>query len=204
VDEQRIVAYFVRHGETQLNAEGRFRGPTDVPLSTKGIHDAEALATYFSHIKLGDAYTSSKQRAIHTSELVLEGKGMSAAPTDKLHAWNVGHLAGEKKSDHKDDVEYFQKNPSLPLPGGESLDEFRDRVNPAIKKALLSGVKNGVPSITFAHSSIIHQLNHLVHHNHTRQLVEPGGVAAVYYNGKKFHVQALIKKEAPEEAKNAL
>lgn len=204
MDEQRIVAYFVRHGETLLNAEGRFRGPTDVALNEKGVNDAHALAVFFSRIKLGDAWASSKQRAVHTADIILEPKGMSASPTDELHAWNVGGLAGEKKSDHKDDIQYFQKNPSLPIPGGESLDDFRARVNPAIKRALYSGVRNGDPAFVVAHSSIIHQVNHMIHHDHMKSLVEPGGVVAVHYDGKRFQVKPLLKKEAPEEAGNAL
>jgi broad specificity phosphatase PhoE len=204
MDNSRVVAYFVRHGETLLNAEGRFRGPIDVPLSDKGENDAEELANFFAKIKLGEAWTSARQRSAVTADTILAPKGMAASPTESLYAWNVGGLAGEKKSDHKSDVEYYQRNPSLPIPGGESLDDFRTRVNPSIKNALYAGIKRGDPSLVVAHSSIIHQVNHLIHQDHTRNLVSPGGVLQVNYNGKQFSTQVALKPEPPEEASNAL
>lgn len=204
MDNSKVVAYFVRHGETLLNAEGRFRGPMDVPLSDKGENDAEELANFFAKIKLGEAWTSARQRATKTADTILAPKGMAANPTESLYAWDVGGLAGEKKSDHKDDVEYYQRNPSLPIPGGESLDDFRARVNPTIKTALMSGIKRGLPSIVVAHSSIIHQVNHLIHHDHTKNLVSPGGAIQVNYNGKQFSTQVALKPEPKDEANNAL
>ena len=188
---QRIVAYVVRHGETALNAEGRFRGPTEVPLSDKGHEDAEEVRKLFKNIKLGDAYTSSRGRAEATAEHVLEPKGMAASPTDSLHAWNVGYLAGERKDEHKDDIAYYQRNPDEKIPGGESLNEFRERVKEPLLKAIHKGVVNSVPSIVFAHSSVIHELGNIVHHDHTTALVKPGGVAAVLYDGKKFEARAI-------------
>src|SRR5579859_6167915 len=106
----KIVAYFVRHGETEANAEGRFRGTKeDWPLTDKGHHDAENLRTYFSDKTFGYAWTSDKQRAEQTAETVLEPHGMVASPTSRLHPLDVGYLSGEKKSEHLDDIQYFQR-----------------------------------------------------------------------------------------------
>ena len=38
----RIV--LVRHGETEFNADGRLQGQMDVPLSARGVSQAEAVA----------------------------------------------------------------------------------------------------------------------------------------------------------------
>jgi broad specificity phosphatase PhoE len=200
---ERIVAYVVRHGETQLNAEGRFRGPTDAPLSDKGHEDAENLRKLFSKVSLGAAYTSSKTRAMQTAEHVLDPKGISASPTDSLHAWNVGYLAGEVKKDHKSDIDYFQRNENEQIPAGESLNEFRARVRPALLQAIHKGVTDGDPSVVFAHSSVIHELGNIVHHDHTASLVKPGGVAVVKFDGSHFTAEAFYKALDDAEGKYA-
>ena len=38
------TVYLIRHGETQANREGRFRGLDDVPLSQRGLAQADGVA----------------------------------------------------------------------------------------------------------------------------------------------------------------
>jgi len=202
--KQQIVAYFVRHGQCEANAEGRFRGTkTDYPLSAQGHHEAQELADYFSHIKLGDAWTSSKQRAEQTAETVLEPLGKVASPTEGLHPLDVGYLSGEKKANHTDDIKYFQEHPQTEIPGGQSIQEFRNKVKPHILLPIRRGIENGVPSITFSHSSIIHEVGNLIHGDHGAALVKPGGVAAVTYDGKYFRAHAVFKP-APKRDKQSI
>lgn len=192
---ERIVAYFVRHGQTTLNAEGKFRGPSNPPLDVVGHNDAQKLAQYFKGIELGDAWTSDKTRAVQTAETILDPKGMVANHTPDLHALNVGYLAGEKKSDEDNAaaIRYHQKNPDEAFLNGESLNEFRKRVRPVILRAIHAGHTSGKPSIVVAHSSIIHELGNVVHQDHTSTLVKPGGVAAVSFDGKHFNAKAIIR-----------
>jgi len=49
----------------------------------------------------------------------------------------LGYLAGEKKSDHENVMDYFEKNPNERVPAGESINEFRARLRPPIKKILV-------------------------------------------------------------------
>jgi broad specificity phosphatase PhoE len=191
--ENKIITYIVRHGSTQANAEHRFRGALDVPLDEEGEKDADNLATFFNGIQLGDAWTSDKQRAEKTADTILEPKGMSASPTPDLNAWDVGFLAGEKKDEHEDDIKYYQRNSNEPIPGGESLNEFRGRVRRPLLRAIHTGLSQGVPTLVVAHSSVIHELGNLIHHNHSVALVKPGGVVAVRFNGKAFSAKPLLK-----------
>jgi broad specificity phosphatase PhoE len=41
--------YFVRHGETDWNVEGRLQGQLDIPLNDHGRKQAHAAATYLKH-----------------------------------------------------------------------------------------------------------------------------------------------------------
>jgi broad specificity phosphatase PhoE len=195
----RIVAYFVRHGSTILNGAGKFRGWLDVPLDANGKEDAKKIAEFFQNIALGDAFTSSLERAIQTSQIVLEPKGMYATPSDELRPISVGELEGKDKASHRKIVEYFQKHPNEKFPGGESINGFRARVRRPILGGIKSGVENELPSITFGHSSIIHEVGNLVHHDHNKALVEPGGVVAVSFDGKSFSAEAIFKPKTHGE-----
>ncbi len=85
-ESPKLVAYFVRHGETGGNAAGLFRGAIDYPLSAKGIKDANKVKDYFSGIDLGSAYSSDTTRTRQTNEAVLGPKDMVASETsDLLH-----------------------------------------------------------------------------------------------------------------------
>lgn len=190
----RIVAYFQRHGTTELNDENRFRGPIDVPLDQNGLADAHQAANFFKNIQLGEAWSSDKDRAETTARAILQPKGMTYTPDSDLRAWNIGYLAGEKKDDHADAIEFFQRNPDVAVPSGESLNQFKQRVRGPILRALHAGVQ-GNPSLVVTHSSIIHELNHVVHGDHSKNLVHPGGIVGVHFDGKKFSTKALLKPD---------
>ena len=191
---EKVVAYFIRHGQTTLNADGRFRGSkTDVPLDEKGIQDAHDVADFLKDKPIGDAWTSSKTRAEQTAEIVLEPRGQVASPTEGLHPLDVGYLGGEKKSEHTADMEYFQQHHEIQIPGGQSIQQFRSQVKPHILLAIRRGIENGVPSAVFSHSSIVHEVGNLIHGDHGAALVKPGGVAAVTYDGKYFSAKAIFK-----------
>ena len=92
------------------------------------------------------------------------------------------------------DIDFFQKNENTAIPNGESLNQFRLRVGPRIKNSILKGIQSGVPSITFLHSSGIHELSHILYGDHSYIKVKPGGVVGVYHNGNKLSAHALINE----------
>ena len=46
---KKIIAFFVRHGETDLNKKDEFRGDLDVPLDKDGEQQAAALVPFFKN-----------------------------------------------------------------------------------------------------------------------------------------------------------
>lgn len=189
----KLVAYFVRHGTTTGNAKGLFRGAIDFPLDKSGEKDADRVKDYFDGIPLGSAYSSDAQRALKTAETTLEPKGMSASETSDLRSWNLGYLAGLPKKEHQNDVNFFQQNENTVVPNGESLSQFRQRVQPRIKNSIMKGISSGVPSITFTHSSVIHELSHMLHGDHSYVKVKPGGIVGVFKQGNKLSAKALLR-----------
>lgn len=191
--EPKTVAYFIRHGSTQLNDENRFRGPLNPPLDENGINDAHKASDFLSNVELGDAWSSDRDRAETTARAVLQPKGMSFESDPNLRSWNVGYMAGQKKSEMGDDISYFQRHTDQQIPNGESLDQFRDRVHPPILRALQSGVKTGKPSLVIAHSSVLKEVGNMLHGDHNHNNVDPGGIVAVTHDGQKFDSKAVLK-----------
>lgn len=66
--------YFVRHGETEMNAKNMFYGWHDVDINEKGIEQAEELRATFREIPLDAIYSSDLLRARHTAEIIAEGR----------------------------------------------------------------------------------------------------------------------------------
>lgn len=104
----RVVTFFMkelvlmRHGESQWNAENRFTGWTDVPLSVRGRRESELAARRLreSGFACAGACTSLLMRAIHTLNIVLAGLDCAWVPVYKdwrLNEKHYGILQGREK-----------------------------------------------------------------------------------------------------------
>lgn len=62
--------YLVRHGATELTAEDRFAGSTEVPLSEEGRIQVESLARRLCCDKLDAVYTSPMSRTLETAQVI--------------------------------------------------------------------------------------------------------------------------------------
>jgi len=188
-----ILAYFARHGTTDANKAGEFRGPSNVPLDDEGKQDAELLRDYFKDIELGTVFASDKDRTMNTAHTIVDPKGLEIHPMKELNALDVGFLAGEPKAEHQKVVDYFQKHTHQSFPLGESIDAFRERTQPVIRHAIATGKKSGKPTLVVAHSSVIHELNHMLTGDHNQTLVKPGGLVGVFDTPQGPKLQALLK-----------
>lgn len=187
------IAYFARHGETKNNAQGRFRGEGNFPLDENGMRDAENLGEYFKKIPLSKIFSSPKDRAKDTAEAIARPQKLKVEVMNGLQPLNVGYLSGEKKSDHEHVMDYFQKFEHEHIPMGDSIKSFRERSQPDIQKILDYGMQSKVPPLAAVHSSIIHEVNHMLTGDHQQVLVKPGGLIAVYHHPEHgFKIKALL------------
>lgn len=195
MSEKHIVVYAARHGETSLNKSGSFRGNKNVPLNDDGIRDAHKLAFYFAPIDLMGIVSSDKIRAMTTAKIISQQKNdQEPIPTENLRALNVGEFSGKPRSkENVDALQHYIDNPDCVIPGGESLNQFRDRVQPAIMDAINMACESGSPLLLIGHSSIIHEIGNMFEKDHTSVLVEPGGVAAIYIVRGEIHAESIFK-----------
>jgi broad specificity phosphatase PhoE len=181
ISDDKILVYAVRHGETALNAANKFRGSANPPLNKHGFADAHNLAEMFGNISLGCIICSDKLRAVQTAETIGKEKDLMIHKSENLRALNVGDFSGQDRNkENTEALQYYLNNPDEPIPGGESLNEFQNRINPCILEAVELSEDYGIPVMLVCHSSIIHQIGTLLHGDHTHELVEPGGAVAIY------------------------
>ncbi|MBY0380468.1 MAG: histidine phosphatase family protein [Xanthobacteraceae bacterium] len=128
--------YFVRHGQTEWNAAGRFQGTQDIPLNERGKGQAVRSGELLADILAADSHDPAKipfvssplGRARHTMELL---RGALGVPPhgyqldDRLREVGYGHWEGstlvQMEQSHP---EHFARREvdkwGVPPPGGES------------------------------------------------------------------------------------
>ena len=80
-----MIAYFVRHGETDWNKQKRFQGREDIPLNESGVRQARELGeSYFKDKKILAIFTSPLKRAVMTGEEISKACSKSALTPEKI------------------------------------------------------------------------------------------------------------------------
>ena len=107
--------YFVRHGRTEWNEEGRIQGANgDSPLLESSIQQLEALGQHLSQTYFDAAYSSDLPRAVHTAQILLTQNQhpISLQETPALREWRLGRLEGRKimelKALYPEEMEAFR------------------------------------------------------------------------------------------------
>lgn len=124
----------VRHGDTALNSAERYWGHTDVKLSATGLRQAERLCARLAAEKIDVVYSSNLSRALVTAEIIASGHQLAVITCAELREVNFGQLEGltfREVSQLYPEVTklWAERSPELKYPGGESLDEFNNRVS---------------------------------------------------------------------------
>jgi broad specificity phosphatase PhoE len=91
-----VEIVLVRHAETVWNAEGRWQGQTDVPLSEKGLGEVRAVAARFAGERF-DRIVSSDLRRAHDTASGIAGALADAPPIERepaLREMNLGRWCG--------------------------------------------------------------------------------------------------------------
>lgn len=91
--------YFVRHGRTLWNLEGRFQGASgDSPLLPESIDTLKQLGQYLKEIHFDTIYSSDLPRAVKSAEII-QSQLQSPCPLKSipdLREWQLGKLEGLK------------------------------------------------------------------------------------------------------------
>lgn len=152
----------VRHGESIWNAQNRFTGWIDVPLSANGEEEARKAGRVVKArgLEFHVAYTSALVRAQRTLDLMLDEMGVSL-PIIRDQALNermYGDLQGLNKDAMRQRygehiVHLWRRSFDIPPPNGESLKDTAARTLPFFERAIMGDIREGLSVLVVAHGN---------------------------------------------------
>lgn len=185
--EALVKLVITRHGESQANRDNVYTGWSDVPLTAKGIRQAQMAAQRIKNLNIhfSDVHTSMLQRAITTANLICDEIEQSYLPIHKtwrLNERHYGALRGMNKDDSKQQfgVEqvakwrrgYSEVPPQLSkrdherrydrlgvqIPLSESLKMTQERLLPYWNDVIAGQLIDGQNQLIVAHGSSLRAL----------------------------------------------
>lgn len=158
----------VRHGQSQWNAENRFTGSTDTPLTDLGRQEARQAGQLLKAHQdtFGIGFTSVLQRAIETMSIILAEIGQTTLPLERSAALNermYGDLQGMNKHEAevrfgREQVYRWRRGYADCPPNGESLADTHQRVLTYFTTRILPHLQAGESVLVVAHGNSLRAL----------------------------------------------
>jgi len=122
----------VRHGVTEWNAQRRYQGQTDVPLSGLGMRQAELVAGRLAGEKIDAVYASDLSRAWETARIIAWESGLEVFPEQRLRELKFGILEGltfdEAEAQHPEMIAAWLEDFNNTPGGAETIQGFNQRI----------------------------------------------------------------------------
>lgn len=147
----RGEVWLARHGETEWSLSKRHTGSTDLPLTDRGLREAERLGPALAGREFARVLSSPLLRARQTCE----GAGLldRAELRDELVEWDYGEYEGRTTAEiHEDRPDWLLWTDGAP--GGESPEEVAVRVDPLVAELR----EADGDAILFAHGHVLRVL----------------------------------------------
>jgi probable phosphoglycerate mutase len=128
----RVAFWFLRHGETDWNAQGLSQGNVDIPLNQTGLAQARSAAQRLRNRGIATIVASPLSRARVTAEIVGEALGLPMQLDDDLREVRFGVQEGQPMSDWFAHWVAGEITPD----GAEAFSDLRRRAVTAINRAV--------------------------------------------------------------------
>jgi 2,3-bisphosphoglycerate-dependent phosphoglycerate mutase len=150
--------YLVRHGQSAGNAEGRFGGHSDTPLSGLGIEQARLTAEALAKENISAIYASDLARTMQTAEPLGKLLNLPVIGTPAFRERHVGVLEGltfdESKEAHpRDYYALVHRNIHHVITNGESYRHLLRRATGELRNILRN--HQGEKIAVVAHTGVI-------------------------------------------------
>lgn len=146
----RLAFWFLRHGETDWNAQGLSQGNIDIPLNAAGLKQAHVAAAVLRNRGIAAIVTSPLSRAYDTAMITAAALGLAVEIDEGLREVSFGAQEGQPMSEWFSDWVGGRFTPA----GAESFSELRARATAAINRAL----ERPAPVLVVAHGALFRAL----------------------------------------------
>lgn len=154
------VVLLARHGETDWNAENRFQGHADRPLTERGRAQADALAARLADVTLAAVYASDLRRARETAERVAARHRLPVHARPALREVDVGSWTGlstaEARDRFPDAFRRWHEHGRAAWEDGETYEQMRDRALTAVFQ--IAAAHSGSVALAVTHGGTIRAL----------------------------------------------
>ena len=147
--------FAVRHGATEYSRERRFTGSRDVPLTTDGRLQAEAVAQALAGNPVAAVYTSPLERARVCADLIAKPHRREPRVEPDLREMSFGAWEGLGGRElPPGDAEAWRRTPHLVTPpGGEALGAVAARVRSTLDRLIAAHA--GETAIVVTHAVVV-------------------------------------------------
>ncbi len=194
------VALVLRHGEASANAMGIFRSWLDVPLTQRGIQQAEHARDFLKKYKIKDIIASPLLRAFVTADIVAQPHKLPVWQHRGLFPWSLGVFTSLSKDENQEALHLFVENPGVAIPEGESLEQFESRQFAFWCASLKMSREKGL-TLFVCHNSAITALSSFMGYNPLdpsgKENVKPGGIVEIYWDGAKHSMNVVFGRPEP-------
>lgn len=121
-------------------------------MDKRGQKEALEVAARLAPEQPRVVYASDLRRTKETGVTVARAAHAPVVFTDKLRPWNLGIMTGKEVSKVLPVMNKLVEHPDIPVPDGESFDEFRMRYLPFLKQQIEEARTHPTPTVLVAHS----------------------------------------------------
>jgi glucosyl-3-phosphoglycerate phosphatase len=152
----------IRHGQSTWNADGRWQGQADPPLSLLGEEQAYDAARRLRVGQFSRVVASDLQRARRTAEILAEALGLAVEVDAGLREIDVGEWQGLTRAQIDERapgaLADWSEGRSESTPGGESRDHLTERARTVLLR-VAGEIVAGERVLLVSHGALIRNLD---------------------------------------------
>ena len=154
------MIYFVRHGQTDFNAQYRIQGQLEVPLNEVGISQAIEIGEMLKEVKFDKIYCSPLARTKQTAEIINEYHNIPIVYDDRLKEYYAGSRQGDdfREWEALEQPDLWDEETQREY-GAETFEEFQKRVVSFYRE--LEGTKERV--LIVSHGGVYRHIYRYLH-----------------------------------------
>ena len=205
---KKVTFYYVRHGQTLFNLQGRMQGWCDSPLTEKGIAEAVKARDDLKEIRLDRIYSSTSERCVDTVNIINEGRNIPVYYLKGLKEIYFGRQEGILIADHYEDIDNRRMNTrDWSDQGGENLEMFSRRIRETLEQ-IYDECEDGMNVLIVSHGAIFLQMVEFLFKLNRKEFIElvitddperhpiPNGFAAIFHReGDEYEMDCFIGRD---------